>query len=265
MKTSIQPDWNYVKKTTLWHYEALIKKLGVLMAYPVVWKAYNHNMAQASVFARNLFPDKNVDAGEYPAQILDTITHLKSAGISDWGDLLSRVTSRDDCMSFVTETNLEFKKFIDVLSYLLRWAFPFQTASRELLAHENPQEMSTYPILKQHGLMNSFDILEQGYTAEGRHALAEHTGLPKGFVTSIAHRADIARLPYVRRKTILPVCGAGYDTLAKIATADLAQMETDLEAYFQRIEGKPWKNYKSVIVLRGMVAAARALPIIIEA
>lgn len=261
----MQPDWNYVKKTTLWPYEDLVKKLSVLKAYPVIWKAYNHDMAQAAVFVMRLFPNTNVEAGEYSAQILDKITHLKSAGISDWGDLLSRVTSRDDCMSFVTETNMEFKKFIDLLSYLLRWAFPFQTASRELLAHENTLEMSTYPILKQHGLMNSFDILEQGYTLEGRYALVEHTGLPKGFVTSIAHRADIARLPYVRRKTILPVCGAGYDTLAKIATADLAQMETDLEAYFQRTRGKPWKNYKSVIVLRGMVAAARALPVIMEA
>ena len=265
METSMQPDWNYVKKTTLWHYEDLIKKQRVLMAYPVIWKAYNHNMAQATVFSMRLFPDKNIEAGEYPAQILDTIAHLKHAGISDWGSLLAKIATREACMAFVTENNLNFEPFIDLLNYLLRWAFPFLTASRELLAHENPLEMSTYPILKQHGLMNSFDILEQGYSVEGRHALAEHTGLPKGFVTSIAHRADIARLPYVRRKTILPVCGAGYDTLAKIATADLAQMETDLEAYFQRIEGKPWKNFKSVIVLRGMVAAARALPVIMEA
>ena len=77
---------------------------------------------------------------------------------------------------------------------------------------------------------------------ESRHALAEYTGLPKDFVTSIAHRAEIVRLPYVRRKTILPVCGAGYDTLAKIATADLAQMKTDVEAYFQRIQGNPGRT-----------------------
>jgi hypothetical protein len=265
MKTSIQPNWNYVKKTTLWHYEALIKKLSVLMAYPVVWKAYNHNMAQASVFARNLFPDKNVDAGEYPAQILDTITHLKHAGFSDWGNLLARIVTRETCKAFITENNLNFEKFIDLLNYLLRWALPFQTASRELLAHENTLEMSYYPILKQHGLMNSFDILEQGYTVAGCRTLAEHTRLPQDFVTSIAHRADIARLPYVRRKTILPLCGAGYDTLAKIASANLSQMESDLDIYFQSTQGKPWKNYKSVIVVKGMVAAARTLPVIMEA
>jgi hypothetical protein len=260
----MQPDWNYVKKTTLWHYDDLIKKLNVLIVYPVIWKAYNHDMAQATVFAMRLFPGKNIEAREYPAQILDTIAHLKPAGISDWGNLLTKIDTRESCMEFVTENNLNFEKFIDLLNYLLRWAFPFLTASRELLAHENILEMSNYLILKQHGLMNSFDILEQGYTVKGRRALAEHTGLPQDFVTSITHRADIARLPYVRRKTILPVYSAGYDTLAKIAAANLSQMESDLDVYFQCTQGKPWKNYKAVIVLKGLVTGAQALPVIME-
>ena len=118
--------------------------------------------------------------------------------------------------------------------------------------------MSYYKILKQHKLMNSFDILEQGRTKTGRSTLAKLTGLPLKFMTSLAHRADIARLPYVRRKTILPVCGAGYNTLAKIASADLVQMESDLDIYFQRTKGKPWKNYKAVIVLKGLVTGAQA-------
>jgi len=260
----MQLDWNYVKNTTLWNYEDLIKKLSVLKAYPVIWKAYNHDIAQSTIFAMRLFPDTNIEAGEYPAQILDTIAHLKPADISNWGNLLEKIATREACKAFVTENDLDFEKFIDLLNYLLRWAFPFLTASRELLAQENSLEMSYYPILKHHGLMNSFHILEQGYTVEGRRALAKHTGLPQDFVTNITHRADIARLPYVRRKTILPVCGAGYDTLAKIAAAELAQMETDLEAYFLRTQGKPWKNYKSVIVLKLLVAAARALPVIME-
>ena len=260
----MQPNWDFVKKTTLWHYEDLIKKLNIVTAYPVIWRKYNHDMNQAAAFAHRLFRDKNIEAGEYPAQILHTISHLESTGIGDWGSLLSRVTTRNDCITFVTERNLKFEEFIDVLNYLLRWAFPFQTTSRELLEHENPQEMSCYDVLKKHNLMNSFDILGQGCTLAGRRALAKHAGLPQDFVTILVHRADIARLPYVRRKTILPVCGAGYDTLAKIAAADLAQMESDLDVYFQRTLGKPWKNYQSVIVLKGLVTGAQALPVIME-
>ena len=260
----MQPDWDYVKKTTLWHYEELIKKLNVVMAYPVIWKAYNHNMTQATAFALRLFPDKNIEAGEFPAAVVCSFERLKAAGIKDWGNLLSRIGTRVECAAFVTEHKLNFEEFIDVLSYLLRWAFPFQTASRELFEHENPQEMYCYQVIKRHKLMNSFDILEQGCTVKGRRALAERTSLSQDFVSSLAHRADIARLPYVRRKTLLPVCGAGYDTLAKIAAADLAQMESDMETYFLHKEGKSWENYRSVIVLKGLVTGAQALPVIME-
>lgn len=260
----MQPNWDYVKKTTLWHYEELIKKLNAIRAYPIIWQAYNHDMTHAAFFCRSLFPDKNIEAGEYPAQILGTIEYLKSAGILDWGSLLLMVATRDKCEIFISENNLKFEKLIDVLNYLLRWGFPFQTPSRELLEHNNPQEMYCYEVLKSYRLMNNILILEQGHTLESLRLLAEHTGLSLDFLTSLVHRADIARLPYVRRKTLLPLCGAGYNTLAKIAAADLIGMRSNLDAYFRRTQGKPWENFQSVIILEGIVAAAKALPVIME-
>jgi hypothetical protein len=260
----MQPNWDYVKKTTLWHYEELIKKLNALKAYPVIWKAYNHDMSQAAEFARQLFADRNIEAGEYPACLLATLGRLESTGVSNWGDLFSRVPARTECAAFVSKHNLNFEEFIDMLNYLLRWGFPFQTASRELLDHENQQEMEYYGHLKEHKLMTSFDILEQGCTKAGRGALAGLTGLPQEFVTTLVQRADITRLPYARRKTILPLCSAGYDTLVKIAAADLAQMESHMENYFQRTEGKSFENYKAVIVLKLLVACANALPVIVD-
>jgi hypothetical protein len=260
----VEPNWDYVKRTTLWTYEDLVNKLEAVAAFPIIWQAYNHDMAQAVDFAYRLFPDANMKAGGYPAAIICTIQRLQAAGIINWGDLLAKVGTRTQCLSFISEHDLDFEELIDVLNYLLRWGLPFQTASRQLLEHENPQEMSYYRILKEHRLTNNLDILEQGRTLAGRADLSHITGLPLDFLTSLVHRADIARLPYVRRKTILPVCGAGYDTLAKIAAADLGQMETDLEAYFQRRQGKPWKNFKSVIVLKILVQGAQALPVIVE-
>jgi hypothetical protein len=260
----VQPDWDYVKKTTLWHYEDLIKKLNVLMSYPVLWKAYNQDMNQSAVFARGLFPDKSIDAGESPARLLSTFERLKSAGISDWGDLLSKVSTRAECTAFIVEHDLIYEEFIDVLNYLLRWGFPFETSSRELVEHDSPKEMANYEVLKKNKLMKSFDILEQGHTLPGRKTLMKLTGLPLEFLTKLAHRADIARLPYVRRKTILPVCSAGYDTLAKIVGADLAQMDSDLDTYFRGMQGKSWENYKAVIALKILVRYAKALPVIME-
>ena len=260
----MQPDWEYVKKTTLWHYEELLKKLKFVTAYPVIWSAYNHDMPRAADFARCLFPDQNITTGEYPSRILETIMHLELAGVRDWGDLLERAASREDCSAFVAENKLIFEEFIDLLNYLLRWGFPFETASREILDPSDPQAMAYYEVLKRHKLMTSFDILEQGHAPEGRRVLAEQTSLPLDFVNVLTHRADIVRLPYVRRKTLLPVCGAGYDTLAKIAAADIEKMQSDMDAYFRRTRGKSWENYRAVIDLKGMIAWARALPVIME-
>jgi hypothetical protein len=261
---SMEPNWDNVKKSTLWNYDDLIKKLILLESYPTLWQAYNHDMTQAAAFAHHLFADGNIQAEDYPVQLLSTIEYLRSAGVRSWGDLLAKVRSREECIVFLTQHNLNFEQFINLLNYLLRWAFPFETASRELLEHESPQEMVYYGILKQNKLMNSFEILEMGHTFKGRHAILELTGLPLNFVINLTHRADIARLPYARRKTILPLCGAGYDTLAKIARADLDKLEADLETYFSRLQGKSWKNYRSVIVLKILVTSARALPVIME-
>lgn len=260
----MQPDWEYVKRTTLWHYEDLLKKLNFVMGYPRLWTAYNHDMRHAADFACRLFPGTNIAVGEYPALVIITIGCLERAGISSWGDLLVRVAGREDCTAFIADRNLEFEALIDLLHYLLRWGFPFQTASRELLDQDYPQKMASHEVLKRHRLVYSFDILEQGRTTNGRRDLAERTGLSPDFVTSLAHRADIVRLPYVRRKTLLPLYGAGYDTLAKIAAADPARMKADLDTYFRQMQGKPWKNYQAVIDIKGMVAWARALPVIME-
>lgn len=260
----MQPNWDYVKKTTLWDYDQLIKKLKLITAYPLIWQTYNHDLRQAAAFARAMFRENDLDAGAYPASVLSAMARLEIAGIRDWGDLLSRVGSRESCLSFLAENPLGFEETIDVLHYLLRWAFPFLTASRELFQPDNAQEMAGYAALKQAKLMNSFDLLEQGHTPAGRCALAERTGLPLAVITGLVHRADIVRVPFVRRKTLLPIYGAGYDSLAKIAAADQAQMESDLDAYFQRTLGKPFENYQSVIVLKWIVGAAQALPVILQ-
>ena len=116
----MQPNWDYVKKTTLWHYDDLIKKLNVVRAYPVIWQAYNHDMNQAADFARRLFPDKNIATGEFPADVFSYFRASKiHAGISNWGNLLSRVTTRAECLAFrYNEHKLNFKEFIDCTQLL---------------------------------------------------------------------------------------------------------------------------------------------------
>jgi len=69
------PDWNYVKKTTLWQYEELIRKLKFVTAYPAIWQACNQEMAQAADFARRLFPERDIAGCEFPAGVPGTLAH----------------------------------------------------------------------------------------------------------------------------------------------------------------------------------------------
>lgn len=255
----MQPDWNYVKQTTLWEYEDLLQKLNAVLRYPVIRQAYNHSMPQAADFALRLFPENDQGVSEYTAGILASMQQLHQSGVADWADLLEKIGSRKKVVTFLTQTPLAFEQLIKVLHYLLRWGFPFYTAIRELLDHDSPHEMPAYTILKRLHLACSFDLLERGTTAQQRADLAALAGLPQVCVDALVHRADLARLPFVRRKTILPLCGAGYNTLARLAAADRAAMDADMQTYFASL-GKQWADYKSVIILRGLIAGARALP-----
>jgi hypothetical protein len=255
-------NWDYVKKITLWQYEEVIQKLNGLMAYPVIRSVYNLSMPEAVNYARRLFPGKNFEGGEFPAPILATLTSLQKAGVLDMIDLLSRLDSRAACERLLGETRISFEALVHLLNYLLRWAFPFQTSTRELFDHDRTEEATLYQLFKQHHIKTNFDVLELGQSPRQRQSLAEQIVKPLDTVSSIVHRADIARLPYVRRKTILPVCGAGYDTLQKIAAANIQEMEAAMETYF-RTQGKSWDDYKSVIVLRLMIDTAQAVPKIV--
>ena len=249
-------NWDYVKDTTLWPYEALIEKLQAVLAYSFIQQYYTHTMPQAAAFLQRLILPAEWERNPYWSQVTATFAHLHAAGVQDYADLVARVATRAQCLSFLAHNGLAFPHLIDVLNCLLRWTLPFATATRELLKHDDPQEMAYYLALKQRRLTESFSLLERGRLHAERIVLIQATGLPEAFVIQIVHRADIARLP---------LCGAGYDTLAKIAAADLPEMEAAMNAYFLRTQGKSWKAFKSVILLRGLIRGAQALPAIVEA
>jgi hypothetical protein len=106
-------------------------------------------------------------------------------------------------------------------------------------------------------------MLEHCRTKTGRAALSKAAEIPESFILALVHRADISRLAYVRGKTVKHLCGGGYDTLDKLANADLVRMEKDMDAYY-RTMGKRLEDFKSVIPLSWMIGGARVLPGVIE-
>ncbi len=67
----------------------------------------------------------------------------------------------------------------------------------------------------------------------------------------------------MRGKTVRHLCGGGYDTLDKIASADLGEMEQAMGAYYRTL-GKSLADFRAVIPLGWMIGGARILPRVIE-
>lgn len=259
-------NWDFVKKRTLWHYEDLIKKLDQALSYDFVQQFYNHTMDEAIDYVNEVHAGYLQHRGDrtWLDDLITNFTWLKRVGVQNYRDLVQQVDSREKCEAFVQASGMGFPELIETLNYLLRWVLPFPTPLREFFNTEDVTQMAYFQALKQQRIMSNLDLLAQGRTAAKRAQLASATGIPDEFLLSLIHKADLSRLAYVRGKTVRHLCGGGYDMLAKLATADLQEMEAAMSAYYQTL-GKRSADFKAVVPLGALIGGARSLPKIVEA
>ena len=191
--------------------------------------------------------------------IASSFSELQKRSPGTYSNLVHRLRTREQCEAFLHETDFEFEALVLVLNYLLRWVLPFRTPLREYIDVDDDQGTSHLEALKAHKIRSNLDLLETGRTEPGRAALVSTTRIPAADVIALIHKADISRLAYVRGKTVRHLCGGGYDTLERLANADLAEMEMKMDAYYRTL-GKSLADYKAVIPLAWMVGGARILP-----
>lgn len=258
-------EWAFVKKKTLWSYDDLIKKMLQPLKVPFVLEYYNHTMGEAEAFAARIREGylQNGEGANFIDDLVGTFETLRDAQIKDYLELLTRVETKGKCEAFLEVVGIGFEELIEVLNYLFRWVLPFRIPFRELIEVEDQAQRSQFEALKRHGISSNLDVLEQCRRKAGRAELCEATGVSEAFLLELAHRADISRLAYVRGKTVMHLCGGGYDRLAKIADADLGKMEADMEAYYHTM-GKKLADFKAVIPLDWMIGGARILPKVME-
>ena len=257
-------NWNQVKKQTLWNYEDLINKLLKTLAYDFVQEYYNHTMKAARSYADQVqqgYLQKSDTT--LRDNMIASFNRLEALQVKTYLDLVHRVETREQCEAFLRQTDFTFDTLIQTLNYLFRWVLPFAIPVREFIAIDDETQNAHYEILKQHRLVSNLDVLEQGRMRAGRTQLAKVTGIPKTFLLALVHKADISRLAYARGKTVNHLCGGGYDTLDKIAHADLKKMEKKMDAYYRTL-GKSLADFKSVIPLSFMIGGARILPTVVE-
>lgn len=258
-------DWEQVKKQTLWHYDDLIKKLLDVLDYGFVREYYNHTMTEAVTYSERIRQGYLQDGREaaFIGEMIEHFRKLDVLGIKNYQDLVWQVDTKTKCEAFLRETGFGFNALIQVLNYLFRWILPFKCPVKELVDTITKPDRTYLEILKKYKIRSNLDMLENCRTKMSRAIFSRETGVTGTFILELVNRADISRLAYVRGKTIKHLCGGGYDTLNKIADADMEEMTAAMTAYYASI-GKTFSDFKTVIPLDWMIGGARILPRVVE-
>lgn len=259
-------NWDSVKTQTLWGYEDLIRKLQRALAYDFVQEHYSHTMNEARSYARRIRSGYLQDQGDktdYVDNMTASLEKLETQKIGTYSELVHQVASRELCTSFLERSDCGFDQLIQILNYLFRWVLPFQTPVREYLDLGRDMKPMYLEALKRQKIASNLDLVELGRTRAGRVHLSREAGIPVATVTALVHRVDISRLAYVRGKTVAHLCGGGYDTLEKLANANLVEMEEKMDAYYRTL-GKNSADFRSVIPISWMTGGANILPRVVK-
>lgn len=258
-------NWEFVKQRTLWNYEELIKKLQQSLSYDFVQQHYNHSMEEAIDYVDEIHAGYLQHRGDraWLDGLITNFTWLQRGSVVTYSELIQQVDNREKCEAFLKKSGLGFPELIETLNYLLRWVLPFPTPMREFFDTADPTQMAYFQALKAQRITTNLDLLERGRSVAQRAQLAQLTGIPSEFLLRLVHQSDLARLAYVRGKTVRHLCGGGYDTLAKLASADCEAMEAAMNAYYYSLGKRP-QDFKAVVQLGPLIGGAKRLPRVVE-
>jgi len=174
---------------------------------------------------------------------------------------MRHVETKEKFEEFHSKAGLSMREIIRAIKYLFFWVLPSKKYLRELIDADNQKHLDYVTTLRKKGLRFTLDILEKGRTKEGRQRIAEETDVPEDFIYDLVNRADLTRMPYISGKTVKHHFGGGYNTLEKLANADLSQLTKDMTKYFDSIG---IKLRVSFMELDSGIVVAEILPKIVE-
>jgi hypothetical protein len=92
--------------------------------------------------------------------------------------------------------------------------------------------------LNRNGIKTARQILEIGYTKEGRNKLSKITNLPVDSILELVKLSDLARIPGVKKVRARLYYEAGLDTLEKTAACDTEELRKISAEYIKKTSFK---------------------------
>jgi len=196
---------------------------------------------------------------EYTANLLGILTALHRAGVLNLLDLIARVETRERMQAFAEQSGVPAYDTVAVLKYLVYWFIPMEKPLGGLV-RDDPQTSEAIKALRGLGIRTNLELLQQGITAAGRKALAGSSGLPETVILELVNRADFSRMPWASKATISNIMGAGYNSIAQLASANPEQLYADFFRYGQAIG----KNLKLGNEIENSYRIAKMVPILLH-
>lgn len=255
-------NWDEAQKTLypVKSYEVLCHRLQASFAFPFIRQTLNFTLPELADYTqRMLGGDARGRYTEYAERLTGTISRLHQLGVSTILELMARVGTRGQLAHFVEGKDISAYEIIAVLKYLLYWVIPTEKYLSGLVRGD-PASSEAIKILGEQGVRTNLQLLQQGITRAGRKALAESSGLSEAAILELVNRADFSRLPWASKATISNIIGAGYSSLAKLASADPEQLYADFFRYGKKIG----KNLKLGNEIESSYRIAKIVPILVQ-
>jgi hypothetical protein len=229
-------------------------------SYPFVHDIFNISLPDLSIYTRHLLgedPKKRYD--DYAAWLLRIIYELHHAGVQDVLDLLKNTETRQKFEQFAEQKEIPAEEIAGLLKYLFYWFIPRKKRLEESV-RSDLKISDAVKVLHSMGVRFNLDMLQQGYTAAGRKALADSSNLPVTIILELVNRADLSRMPWASKATISNIVGAGYGSVAQLANANPEKLYQDFFNYGKAIG----KNLKLGNEIENSYRIARIVPVIVQ-
>jgi len=255
-------DWNAINRalSPIKDYDDLCRRLRGSFAYPFVRETYNFPLRDLINYTHQLLGGDARDRyTEYASILVGTISELQKAGVHNLEDLINRITTPEKLEFFSEQSHVDALDTAAALKFLVYWFIPMEKYLSGLI-REDSSMLEAIRILRGYGVRTNLELLQQGITRAGRKALADSSELPEVIVTELVNRADFSRLPWASKATISNIIGAGYPSLAQLASADPDQLYADYFRYGKMIG----KNLKLGNEIENSYRIAKILPPVLK-